>query len=195
MDTQKFIKITPDKFLVNDWSGGSTTQFAISPQNSTLANRNFDWRISSATFTSTSSKFSDFSGYQRYILPLRGNIVLNHQNLYKTELMPYEVEYFSGSWTTYSENSPDCRDFNLIVKEGIDCQLTVFSDVGTYIPKRKGTLILFSTGKFDIDVSYQHTENTWLSPEELLILAEEPTLHKVLIKEISNPVILCEIGD
>ena len=57
--------VKPEDFVVTQWSGGLTTQFAIYPEESTLAKRDFDWRVSSASFTTSSSQFSDFSGYQR----------------------------------------------------------------------------------------------------------------------------------
>ncbi len=87
-----------------------------------FSEKDFLWRISSATFTSTESNFSDFSGYQRYILPLEGKLRVYHEGLYSRELDKYEVEYFDGSWSTSSENTLDCRDYNFIVKKWKSCK-------------------------------------------------------------------------
>lgn len=65
-----YVVITPEQFEVSDWSGGSTTQLYIDPAGDDFKKRQFAIRLSSATFTSTGSTFSDFSGYQRMIFPL-----------------------------------------------------------------------------------------------------------------------------
>lgn len=101
-------------FTKSSWEGGETSQLFIYPPGSELSKRDFLFRISSASFTSNKSKFSDFSGYSRYLLPLRGWLRLDHIAHYKKELAPYEVDYFDGSWTTFSENSKDCLDYNFI---------------------------------------------------------------------------------
>ncbi len=189
-----FIRISKENFIVSEWSGGSTTQLAIFPEDSCLANRDFIWRISSATFTSTSSRFSDFSDYRRYILPLRGEIYLKHHYKYNTLLKPYDVEYFFGSWTTDSRNSLDCRDFNLIVKKGVNCNLVVVKNTSTYVPKRSGTLCLFSLNEFDIDIFTDKVETFKILKEELFIIKEKEILNKISINLMKSPVIICEIG-
>ncbi len=181
-------------FVLNHWSGGATTQVAISPKDASLANRDFTWRISSATFTDTSSRFSDFSGYQRCLLPLKGDIYLKHQGKYDTTLKPYDVEYFLGSWTTDSTNSLGCRDFNLIVKEGIDCNLVVAKEQTSYIPKRCGTLCLFSLEAFELDVFYDEVKTLKVEKEALIIIKEQDILNKLHITTLQAPVIICEIG-
>lgn len=189
----QYKKIKKEEFAVNEWSGGTTTQLAISPVKATLSERNFDWRISSATFTSTESRFSDFSDYQRYILPLKGEISLMHNEKYNCKLQPYDIDYFFGSWITDSTNSADCRDFNLIVKKEIPCNLIVLNTNQNYIPKRKGTLCLFSLSDFTIDAISKNTENISVNSEELLIITEKESLHRIEIKTANTPVILCEI--
>lgn len=56
--------------------GGITRELMIYPEGSSLGERNFDFRISSAIIDLTESDFSDFSGYKRYILPVEGNVTL-----------------------------------------------------------------------------------------------------------------------
>ena len=86
----------PENFVETQWSGGKTRQLIIYPENSNLSKRDFEFRISSASFTGEESDFSDFTGYQRYILPLKGDLYLDHKGLYQRQLAPYEVEYFDG---------------------------------------------------------------------------------------------------
>ncbi|HHZ00904.1 MAG TPA: HutD family protein, partial [Tissierellia bacterium] len=91
--------IDKEDFIVTKWTGGETAQLFIYPEDAVFSEKKFLWRVSSATFTSTESRFSDFTGYQRYILPLKGKLSLYHEGLYNRELDKYEVEYFDGSWT------------------------------------------------------------------------------------------------
>lgn len=145
--------IKKEDFISNKWDGGETSQLIIYPKEASLGDRNFLWRISSATFTSTESKFSDFTGYQRYILPLEGNLSLLHQGLYSRDLDRYEVEYFDGSWSTYSKNSLDCRDYNFIIKSGTPGKLQILSKDDEYIIKGAKYITLFSTENFTIELS------------------------------------------
>lgn len=186
-------RIGKEDFVINDWSGGQTTQLAIYPQDATLGNRDFVWRISSATFTTTHSSFSDFSGYNRYILPLEGELSLFHKGLYQRALKPYEVEFFSGSWQTDSQNSANCRDYNFVVQEGKAINLQVLKSGETYIPKRTGTLCIFSVENFSLEIIKEKKETIQALSWELLILQEEESLHLIQIAQAKAPVIVCEV--
>lgn len=189
----KIQTISSKDYIVNNWSGGSTTQMCIFPVNSTLSERNFLWRISSASFTSTSSKFSDFSGYQRYLLALEGKLSVTHNGLYKKDLKPYEVEYFLGSWDTDSTNSLDCRDFNFIVKEGLESKLSILSESDEYIPKRNGKLCIFSVSDFQIELYTDSMEIVSFQANSLAIIEEEDKFNKLSVKMAVSPVIVCEV--
>ena len=185
--------ISPDEFIENQWSGGTTTQLVIFPEGSNLADRDFDFRISSATFTSTSSNFSEFNSYQRYLLPLIGKLSVNHENLYSRELDTYELEYFLGSWKTSSTNTLDCKDFNLIVKKGIQCNLSVLSEGMSYIPKKNGKLFLYSLEDFQICIATDNMQIMNVPANSLLEIQEEDILNKITLKFAINPVIICEV--
>lgn len=144
--------IDKEVFTTTKWAGGETTQLAIFPEDAIFSNKDFLWRISSATFTSTDSKFSDFTGYQRYILPLEGRLALNHEGLYHRELDKYEVEYFDGSWTTFSENSLDCRDYNFIVRNGNLAKLQILKRGDRYLLKESMQVTIFSMDDFVISL-------------------------------------------
>lgn len=185
--------ISPDEFIENQWSGGTTTQLVIFPEGSSLANRDFDFRISSATFTSTSSDFSEFNSYQRYLLPLIGKLSVNHENLYSRKLDTYELEYFLGSWKTSSTNTLDCKDFNLIVKKGIQSNLSVLSEGMSYIPKKNGKLFLYSLGSFELAIATDNMQIINVPENSLLEIQEEDILNKSTLKFATNPVIICEV--
>ena len=186
--------VKSEDFVVNQWSGGNTTQFVIYPEDSTLSKRDFDWRISSASFTTSSSQFSDFSGYQRYLLPLQGELFVDHENLYKRTLFPYDVEYFYGKWTTKSNNSLDCIDFNFIVREDLQANLAILREDDLYAPKKKGKLILYSKENSIIQISETEESTINLDAESLLIIEEEEILNCIKIIQCGSPVIICEVN-
>lgn len=140
--------IRKEDFITTKWSGGETTQLTIYPEDAIFSEKNFLFRISSATFTTTESKFSDFTGYQRYILPLEGRLSLRHEGLYNRNLEKYEVEYFDGSWSTFSENTLDCRDYNFIVKNGNPAKMQILNEGDKYIFKPSQLVTIFSTKDF-----------------------------------------------
>jgi environmental stress-induced protein Ves len=97
---------------------GKTDQIFISPQGSDISN--FDWRISSATFSS-SGPFSHFDGYSRILVQLEGEPMhlfhlRNDKNTEKV-LSLLEVYHFDGSVDTSSIVTGIVKDFNLIFKK------------------------------------------------------------------------------
>lgn len=96
------------------WSGGTTQELYIHPKSTSLQNRDFDFRISTATVEEVESTFSSFPGYLRKLLILEGKLVINHLNHHSVSLMPYEQDSFSGDWKTTSKGI--VRDFNVIYR-------------------------------------------------------------------------------
>lgn len=97
---------------VATWAGGATTELYISPSTASCPERNFAFRISSATVELPESTFSDFSGFTRHIMPLEGSMELWHDEKFAASLAPYEGHTFDGSRQTRSLGT--CVDFNLI---------------------------------------------------------------------------------
>jgi len=185
---EKIIK--KDDFITTKWDGGETTQLAIYPKDANFSDKDFLWRVSSATFTSTESKFSDFSGYQRYILPLEGKLSVSHQGLYKRELDKYEVEYFDGSWSTYSENTLDCRDYNFIVKSGNLAKMQILNKGEGYILKGSQVVTIFSMSDFVLNLHSQD-EKRELDGFSLFVLETDDD-EKIQITSADLPVIVTE---
>ena len=85
--------ICKENFKTNEWAGGITREVCILPaEGSSLQDRNFELRVSSAVINATESTFSDFTGFTRQILCLEGRIMLcvegqtvdlSNENLYK----------------------------------------------------------------------------------------------------------------
>ena len=109
-------KLTQDNYTVSAWSGGTTTQLAIWPPEAKYADRDFLWRISSATVDLEESDFTPLPDYDRLISTLEGEIELTHNGGAPLTLRPFEVHSFSGADATHSRGR--CRDFNLMLRRG-----------------------------------------------------------------------------
>ena len=107
--------IKSDAFKKSTWSGGTTTQLYIYPQNADYQKRNFKFRISIATTELMESTFTKLEGVKRIISILEGKMELSHKNRYDITLMPYEIDRFIGDWDTTSKGK--VKDFNLMLKD------------------------------------------------------------------------------
>jgi len=118
------IHVTPDQYIVSQWSGGTTTQVAIAPEGAVYADRDFLWRISSASVDLDESDFTALPDYHRWISTLKGGMTLSHEGGEKIVLAPYEIHQFDGGVDTHSWGR--CTDFNLMLRKG-KCQGVVRS--------------------------------------------------------------------
>ena len=72
------------EFLAQDmklsvWSGGTTTEIAISPEGAEYAQRDFTWRVSTATVELDESNFTLLPDYERLIASVDGVMLLSHE--------------------------------------------------------------------------------------------------------------------
>ncbi len=106
-------------FVTSRWDGGSTTQLMIAPKGSSLAARDFDFRISCAR-VEQSGPFSDFSGYDRLLLILNGQLSLIHNGNTFTLSDESEAWHFAGAERVDATLlSHHVDDFNLFVRPGV----------------------------------------------------------------------------
>ena len=96
------------------WSGGTTQELFICPNSATVSERNFDFRISTATVEEEQSAFTAFNGYLRKLMVLEGELKISHQDHHSNHLLPFEQDAFSGDWNTISIGK--VRDFNVIYR-------------------------------------------------------------------------------
>jgi environmental stress-induced protein Ves len=107
--------IRQSNIVRTSWSGGETQQLVILPKNADFLRRDFDLRISSASVTTEVSEFTKFPGYNRVLIPLRGNLNLLHKTPsgeMQQQLEPWQIGAFSGEWETTSTGIAE--DFNVI---------------------------------------------------------------------------------
>lgn len=128
--------LTETDFLITAWSGGTTTQLFISPEGTTLSERNFDWRISYALVETEASDFTIFDGYERILIPLKGKLEMEHQTpngVIQQNVSEFQLARFSGSWPTKAKGK--LTDFNLIFKPNYHpkVHVTLFSEEKTNV--------------------------------------------------------------
>lgn len=111
-----FTHLTPADYVTTRWSGGSTTQLAIEPRSAVYADRDFLWRISSATVELEESDFTPLPDYRRFISTARGDMILSHNGGEPVTLHPLDVHAFEGGDDTRSRGR--CTDFNLMLRRG-----------------------------------------------------------------------------
>ena len=113
MSVQQFT--ANDRTTIN-WASGTSTELFIHPSNGSFAERDFLFRISTATVEAEESTFTFFEGITRHLMILKGNLELIHEGRFTKHLKPYDQDVFSGEWSTRSKGK--VTDFNLMLKNG-----------------------------------------------------------------------------
>ncbi len=114
-----------EDFKETNWSGGKTKQLAIFPEDGNYLERDFLWRLSTATITEEESRFSKLPDYNRVLVVLEGEVVLAHEGQRVTRLKTLEQDRFDGSYKTKSFGK--ITDYNLMVSKGNEGYIEVFS--------------------------------------------------------------------
>ena len=108
--------LTSKDYRTSRWSGGETTELLIWPRDAVYGQRDFLFRVSSATVELDESTFTALPDYHRLIATLEGTITLRHDGGAPLTLAPYQVHAFDGGSETVSFGR--CRDFNLMLRKG-----------------------------------------------------------------------------
>lgn len=98
------------------WSGGLTYEYMIYPKTANYSDRDFVFRISSATIEDFPSEFTKFKGYHRYLVML-DNCLDVEVNKEKKVYEKYEIMEFNSDdeVTSYTKGI----DFNWMISEKI----------------------------------------------------------------------------
>lgn len=111
----RILHLTEKDYQVGLWSGGSTTQLFIWPEEADYAKREFTLRVSSARVDLEESDFTPLTGVTRYITPLSGGFTLTHPGAEPVVMGPLAEPYrFSGEIPTHCAGK--ATDFNLMLK-------------------------------------------------------------------------------
>lgn len=109
-------QFTSDSRTTINWASGTSTELFIHPSKGSFSDRNFIFRISTATVEAEESTFTFFAGITRHLMILKGELELIHEGRYTKHLKPFYQDTFSGEWNTHSKGK--VTDFNLMLKEG-----------------------------------------------------------------------------
>lgn len=113
--SMKITKIESAAQIVSRWSGGTTTQLAICPENAAYADRDFLWRVSSAVVELPESDFTPLPDYDRILMILDGELALSHDGGEEYTLRALEQTSFDGASHTFSRGQ--VTDFNLMMRK------------------------------------------------------------------------------
>lgn len=132
-----------EDFKTSQWSGGSTTELYIYPEDALYKEGNFKCRISSATVEVEQSDFTSLPGVKRYLSIFSGHLDMVHGETDQVSLEPFEVDCFDGGVPTVSYGK--VVDFNLMLKNGADGKMeTVKLEQGercSLIPEEEENLL------------------------------------------------------
>jgi len=172
--------IRKETVVVSRWSGGETREYAIYPQGTVYANRDFDFRISSATIEDVPSQFTNFEGYHRYLAMLDGklNLTINsvNQHYENHELFAFKS---TDSITSYSKGT----DFNLMLQDTIVDEVVAVRQAP--FQTNQPFIVLFALAAGEVVINTQSFE---IQPWDcILITNEEESIVKV---QVNKPTIV-----
>ena len=105
-----------ENYSISNWSGGKTKELVIYPKGQKYIDRDFIWRLSSATVDLEESDFTRLPDYDRVLMVLDGEVVLEYNGERVAKLKTLEQDSFDGAWKTKSFGK--IMDFNLMVRKG-----------------------------------------------------------------------------
>lgn len=91
-------------------------KLAIFPEDAKYLERNFVWRLSTATCEKEESDFSRLPDFDRVLMVLKGEVVLAHQDVRVARLSELDQDSFDGGYHTKSFGQ--ITDYNLMVAKG-----------------------------------------------------------------------------
>jgi uncharacterized protein len=165
--------IIKTQFKTSHWSGGTTTELFIYPSNSSYQERNFAFRLSTATVNFDESEFTSLPNVSRKTMMLNGNIELTHHNQYSKKLSPFEVDEFKGDWKTTCKGT--CIDFNLMTTRNTSGNIEAITlnknDMHTYHPTKTCNWLVLYLYSGEVTLHLNDT-NYLLSKGNLFILKD-----------------------
>ena len=112
-----------EQFNIGKWSGGVTSEYAIYPESAKYIDRDFIWRLSSASVDVEESIFTKLPDYDRILMVLEGDAVLVHGDERTVKLAKGQQDSFDGGAKTKCFGK--IKDYNLMVKKGCYGSLNV----------------------------------------------------------------------
>lgn len=181
------MKIIPKQHQkVSNWSGGTTTELFIFPEDATVSEQNFEYRISTAQVLVEKSEFTSFPKFNRKLAILEGKLKIQHNQSEWYVLEAGKQSEFNGEWKTRSEGQ--VIDFNVIYSSEYGVEVTFvdqlvlgdFNQGGEVI----GIYCLSGSGSIN-DLHFQNGDFINANGEVLSVKASENALFlKVIIYKL-----------
>lgn len=163
--------ITEQNMNTREWSGGKTTEMLIYPGKASYTERDFRFRISSATVEEESSTFTDLPGIERHLVVLDGEIDLQIEKQ-SFHLAAFESIVFQGEDKTSSKGK--CTDFNLMLN-GCRGNLEVFTiDGNKNVAVNPNEMCMFYTYESSLEIKKE--KEVFDVPKKGLLVAENDML-------------------
>lgn len=147
------------------WSGGFTYEYMIYPKTAIYADRDFAFRISSATIEQVPSEFTQFKGFYRYLVMLDNGLEIE-VNKEKKVYEKYEIMEFNSDdeVTSYTKGT----DFNWMVSEKVSHHKLSITNRNQNCNAQ--VIILFSLDTASITINEKQYN---LEPYDLLVIKNE----------------------
>jgi len=154
------------------WSGGLTYEYMVYPETASYADRDFAFRISSATIEKVPSEFTNFKGYHRYLVMLHNSLDIE-VNKKKKIYEKYQIMEFNSDdkVTSYTKGI----DFNWMVSEKISYHKLEVTNGNQNCNAQ--IILLFS---LDPTVITINEKSYYLEPHNLLFI-ENPEKENIII--------------
>ncbi|HEX3025679.1 MAG TPA: HutD family protein [Clostridia bacterium] len=171
------------------WSGGTTTELYIYPRTADYKNRDFLFRLSSATVDDAVSSFTKLDGYDRTLILLSGSLRLVHKNIREATLGQYDKDCFYGGYETTGYGS-GVTDFNLMAKEGCPakaelCRMPAVGRMPVSVDRETHAIIGFYALSGDIRINCGGEK--WKLADKDFFTVEKESGEKLEIEALSFP--------
>jgi environmental stress-induced protein Ves len=186
----QFKIILSTKFETKIWSGGTSKELYIYPENAEYLKRNFQFRLSTAKVETEKSDFTKLEEISRKLMILDGKILLCYNDTNYVFLNKFDIAEFEGNWKTTSIGK--CTDFNLMTSENTKGELKAIE-----IEKGKAAICEINE-KSDFAFIYVYSgkilfKNNTIISGDLIVISENSTKN-FEIKAIENSeIVFCEI--
>lgn len=154
------------------WSGGLTYEYIIYPKTAQYTDRDFLFRISSATIEQVPSEFTQFKGYYRYLVMLDNSLDIEinkeKKSYEKSEIMEFKSD---DEVTSYTKGN----DFNWMVSEKISHHKLIITN--SIQNCNAEIVVLYSLDTTVITINEKSYD---LNPYDLLVI-ENPERENIIL--------------
>ncbi len=163
--------IKQNQQITTNWSGGTTTQLFIYPEEADYSKRDFLFRISTATVQTETSTFTDLTGFNRILMLLNGELTITHKQQTTHHLTPFAPHFFDGGWQTHAQGL--VTDFNVIFKQEVNANIEVLKlDTNQVITiTNNGTLLFIYV--IDGSLDLEDNEAQWHLKEKDFVSTDQ----------------------